>query len=1032
MQTYIRKQRMVDSPKTITLGAESSGDEIKRARREFKHFRQLADDGDARARYITGIHLLRGHGTHISHPQALEYLTSAGEQGEMDAQYALANMYGDGHVVAKDQRSYHQWIIRAADSGHTDAAYRLSKSFRFGTEGVAPNMEQSVHYLKAAAAGGHQGAIRSMQHDAALISIVESADQGNPDDMFRMGNAYQAGCDIGRNEYAAAKWYQRAAKSGHAPSMFALSEQIRNGLIDHPKREADTWLEAAAVKDHAAAQYELGMRHWQTRDDAQGVAAIEWFTKAATNGHTAAAQMLACIFRDGQQGTKLDAARAEHWNQMALKTGRDLESNSEIPTVNPGLVVEVADTQALVAVDVNKNTTENENTPKPPPIETSASEGSEQAKSAPKSITIVLVDTNVLLDDPDVIPRIIANKGIPCVTSVVLGELDGLKKSEDPDVVKAAKHLFRELAKSKPTRVDKVPGGGKILDGDVFQTFDYLGTPILVVERDQNAMRVNNDARIMAVAKDYGMVVITRDAAFKVRAQSQGIETYLWIGPRGVVPPNKNNSSSTKISAQDPSKANRKPPGSSTRNSVAINQSSEDGSQRIKAFAIRPQPLSMADSPLTVGHLPAVGEAVSTDKGPLRLVKVISAGGEGTIFETDQPTLVCKIYHRDCLTQMRKRKVELMLTRKIIHGGLCWPIAQASNAKGEFIGYVMPRAKGRPMQTTMFIKPLLEKNFPEWTRIDLVNLCLGFLEKVSYLHRLNVFIGDINPLNLLVTDESNWIGMVDTDSFQIEDFPCPVGTVNFTPPEIQGVPYGSFLRTLDHELFAVATMLFMILHPGKPPYAQQGGGDPAANIRSRQFAYPFEGNRSDKTPQGPWQFIWANLPHNICEAFYKVFASNERVSVKDWQALLRTYRGSLTRGFLSNDLFPTTFKIRDPIDVICSNCQETVVASERRVETMRRAGKEYCCGKCVATFRLRILANKAREVHRTVKATSTGSSWSWLAAPSVPPPITPRATSSGQTSKPVSKPARSPARSSSNSGNGLIVDVAKAIWKLFK
>ncbi|RML94152.1 hypothetical protein APX70_07765, partial [Pseudomonas syringae pv. maculicola] len=64
--------------------------------------------------------------------------------------------------------------------------------------------------------------------------------------------------------------------------------------------------------------------------------------------------------------------------------------------------------------------------------------------------------------------------------------------------------------------------------------------------------------------------------------------------------------------------------------------------------------------------------------------------------------------------------------------------------------------------------------------------------------------------NLLVTQDSTKLWMVDTDSFQIEGFPCPVGTVNFTAPEIQGVNYGTFMRTKEHELFAVATMLFMI------------------------------------------------------------------------------------------------------------------------------------------------------------------------------------------------------------------------------
>ena len=151
----------------------------------------------------------------------------------------------------------------------------------------------------------------------------------------------------------------------------------------------------------------------------------------------------------------------------------------------------------------------------------------------------------------------------------------------------------------------------------------------------------------------------------------------------------------------------------------------------------------------------------------------------------------------------------------------------------------------------------------------------------------------------------------DTDSFQIENFPCPVGTVNFTPTEIQGKNYADFLRTVDQELFAVATMLFMILFPGKPPYSQQGGGSPAENIKSKNFPYRYfkeygkeNPEVSGKTaPQGTWQFIWANLPNAIREAFFNTFRDDKRTGVDEWTSLLVNYRNRLERGSLPNELF---------------------------------------------------------------------------------------------------------------------------------
>lgn len=47
----------------------------------------------------------------------------------------------------------------------------------------------------------------------------------------------------------------------------------------------------------------------------------------------------------------------------------------------------------------------------------------------------------------------------------------------------------------------------------------------------------------------------------------------------------------------------------------------------------------------------------------------------------------------------------------------------------------------------------------------------SFLEKVVFLHSLNVILGDINPKNLIVDANKNvWI--IDVDSWQVEDTPA--------------------------------------------------------------------------------------------------------------------------------------------------------------------------------------------------------------------------------------------------------------------
>jgi hypothetical protein len=144
-----------------------------------------------------------------------------------------------------------------------------------------------------------------------------------------------------------------------------------------------------------------------------------------------------------------------------------------------------------------------------------------------------------------------------------------------------------------------------------------------------------------------------------------------------------------------------------------------------------------------------------------------------------------------------------------------------------------------------------------------------------------------------LTKDENTIYLVDSDSYQIEKFPCPVGTVNFTAPEIQGVDFRTFLRRPEHELFAVAILLFMILMPGKTPYSHQGGESGYLNIKEMHFPYPLGENHSDGAPLGPWRFCWSHLTFGIKEAFHRSFHRDHkqkpRVTLGEWLKLLRDY-----------------------------------------------------------------------------------------------------------------------------------------------
>ena len=292
----------------------------------------------------------------------------------------------------------------------------------------------------------------------------------------------------------------------------------------------------------------------------------------------------------------------------------------------------------------------------------------------------------------------------------------------------------------------------------------------------------------------------------------------------------------------------------------------------------------------------------------ITLKEEINKGGEGTVYLVDDST-VAKIYHPKSLTVEKEAKIKALLSKKIRFEGICAPLESLYDSKDKFIGYLMPKAdaeKGFELQTCIFNPALLKNKLPNWTRLNLVNLSITILEKIKYLHQNGIIIGDINPFNILIKDDKT-VFFVDVDSYQVDNFPCPVGTVHFTAPEIQNIEsFNKLIRTEEHEYFAVATLLFMIFLSGKTPYSFQGGGNMKENITSMNFSYPLGDEDNYMAPQGMWEFIWSELSYEVRKAFYTIFKENLRLSIEDWLNILNIYLEDLQQGVYPTAIFPNS------------------------------------------------------------------------------------------------------------------------------
>lgn len=376
------------------------------------------------------------------------------------------------------------------------------------------------------------------------------------------------------------------------------------------------------------------------------------------------------------------------------------------------------------------------------------------------------------------------------------------------------------------------------------------------------------------------------------------------------------------------------------------------------------------DTMVTISELPKEGDLVYDKvKTPIRLTEKISEGGEGCVYNTSKSGgAVAKIYFDKKLTIHKQSKIDALIASGLSIEGVCFPTAHLYNSKGAFVGYLMPKADGKKLDVSVFKGERgMGRYFASWTRQDLVNLAISILTIIKKIHESGILIGDINGSNILVKSPTE-VYFVDTDSFQINDYPCPVGTMEFTAPEIQGKNYNSFLRTIGNENFAVAVLLFRLMMFGLNPYAQQGGAEIEHNIRTGDFSFPYKEKSNNKIPKGDWCYFWSHLFFKLKEHFYFTFRKGEtrfeekkRPGVDVWLKDLFFYKKQLEDGTLegidkeSLKMFPKTYKkAKGIVYRTCVLCHqekpENLVSKNGCCYECLRGLTEGVCTKCGKTF----------------------------------------------------------------------------------
>lgn len=311
----------------------------------------------------------------------------------------------------------------------------------------------------------------------------------------------------------------------------------------------------------------------------------------------------------------------------------------------------------------------------------------------------------------------------------------------------------------------------------------------------------------------------------------------------------------------------------------------------------------------TVGLMNSRGETV-------KVGDQLGTGGEGTVYEHQGSAhQVLKLYHTSHLPDAAKQqKLRTMVT--LGAAGLlnytAWPLDTLHNKAGQVVGFIMPRINGYQPLHALYSPAHRRQMFPQADWGFLVYAARNTAAAFATLHSYGHVIGDVNQGNVLVNANSQVV-LIDCDSFQIQTshsiYYCPVGVAHFTPPELQGSSsFTTLKRTVDHDNFGLALLIFHLMFGGRHPYSgkplHQGAGQSLeADIKHYRYAYAHDAIKRGFEPP-PASIPLSILPSTIQLLFEQAFTESGtqsgRPSAAQWVIALDELRQHLTECWNNN------------------------------------------------------------------------------------------------------------------------------------
>lgn len=156
----------------------------------------------------------------------------------------------------------------------------------------------------------------------ALKLAEEAAKRGEAEAHTLIGQIYEQGLGVAKDEVRAAEAYAKGAALGDMHAQFQIGMMLAQGRgVAKNLDKAASFFELASSQNHALAQYNLALIHIdgfaRQQDYAKAAALLE---KAAAQDHPQAQYDLGALYASGQ-GVPKDIDKAAYWTGLAAKAG---------------------------------------------------------------------------------------------------------------------------------------------------------------------------------------------------------------------------------------------------------------------------------------------------------------------------------------------------------------------------------------------------------------------------------------------------------------------------------------------------------------------------------------------------------------------------------------------------------------------------------------------------------------------------------------------------------------------------------------